>query len=390
VRLALLMPRSSPWAIELAMHLAGLGHDVHAVTFTQGGSRDGYMRGREDLTEERLRVLSDRGTTLHEIDSAFTSGLRYFTAVPGLRRILRTVRPDALLALYGGGLATMACLSGFRPYAVYAVGSDVHLVSGARRALTAWTFRQAGCVFANGEHLAEATRLLSPRARVVPLYMGASTAEFTPGTPPATPVRIVCTRGFESVYNNEYLIRGLAAMPDPGVEYEVRFLGPGPLLNESRALANRILPAERRRRVRFWGGLPWDEVRRELRSAHVYVSLSLSDGTSTSLLEAMSCGLFPVLSDIPANREWIAESRDNGILVPLHWPMALGHALARAIRGRAWRERVAAANRALVVERADSATNLAMLAEYMERVVTAPDEAPAAPSVAMHNAGGAE
>ena len=111
---------------------------------------------------------------------------------------------------------------------------------------------------------------------------------------------------------------------------------------------------------------------------------------ATSLLEAMSCGLFPVLSDIPANREWIAESRDNGILVPLHWPVALGHALSRAIRGRAWRERVAAANRAMVVERADSAANLAMLAEYMERVVTAPDEALAAPAVAIHNAGGAE
>jgi glycosyltransferase involved in cell wall biosynthesis len=370
VRLALLMPRSSPWAIELAMHLARLGHDVHAITFSQSGSRDGYMRGREDLTEERLRVLSDRGASLHEIDSAFTSGVRYFTAIPALRRIVRTVRPDGLLALYGGGLATMAALSGFTPYAVYAVGSDVHLVSGPRRALTSWTFRRAGCVFANGQHLAEAARRLSPGADVLPLYMGVSTAAFTPAAAPAAPVRIVCTRGFESIYNNEYLVRGLAAMPDLGIEYEVRFLGPGPLLNETRALANRILPAETRRRVRFWGGMPWEEVRRELRSAHIYASLSLSDGTSTSLLEAMSCGLFPVLSDIPANREWIAESRNNGILVPLNWPVALGHALARAIRDRAWRERAAAVNRALVVERADSATNLARMAEYLERLVT--------------------
>ena len=44
----------------------------------------------------------------------------------------------------------------------------------------------------------------------------------------------------------------------------------------------------------------------ELRRATIYLSASLSDSTSVSLLEAMALGAYPVLSDIPANREWIA------------------------------------------------------------------------------------
>jgi glycosyltransferase involved in cell wall biosynthesis len=40
----------------------------------------------------------------------------------------------------------------------------------------------------------------------------------------------------------------------------------------------------------------------------------VSDGTSVSLLEAMAAGCVPVLSDLPANREWVVDGL-NGFLV---------------------------------------------------------------------------
>jgi glycosyltransferase involved in cell wall biosynthesis len=45
----------------------------------------------------------------------------------------------------------------------------------------------------------------------------------------------------------------------------------------------------------------------------IYVSASLSDGASNSLLEAMSCQLPPIVTNIPANRFWIKEGF-NGLL----------------------------------------------------------------------------
>lgn len=39
--------------------------------------------------------------------------------------------------------------------------------------------------------------------------------------------------------------------------------------------------------------------------ATYWVSIPESDATSISLLEAMACGCIPILSDLPANREWI-------------------------------------------------------------------------------------
>ncbi len=48
--------------------------------------------------------------------------------------------------------------------------------------------------------------------------------------------------------------------------------------------------------------------------AKLFVSIPESDATSISLLEAMAYGCIPVLSDLPANREWIDDGK-NGIVV---------------------------------------------------------------------------
>ena len=52
-----------------------------------------------------------------------------------------------------------------------------------------------------------------------------------------------------------------------------------------------------------------------LNAADVYVTTSLSDGTSVSLLEAISCGLPVVVVDAPAYFEWV-EDRINGYIIP--------------------------------------------------------------------------
>ncbi|MEO6166064.1 MAG: glycosyltransferase family 4 protein [Chitinophagales bacterium] len=51
------------------------------------------------------------------------------------------------------------------------------------------------------------------------------------------------------------------------------------------------------------------------RKAKIFVSYPESDATSVSLLEAMSAGCIPVLSDLPANREWISKAH-NGVITP--------------------------------------------------------------------------
>lgn len=81
--------------------------------------------------------------------------------------------------------------------------------------------------------------------------------------------------------------------------------------------------------------------------AKIYISIPESDGAPVSLLEAMRCGAVPVVSDLPANREWI-KNGENGLLVKnVNLPF-----LAETLQLD--QQHVAALNKKLIDERADA------------------------------------
>jgi glycosyltransferase involved in cell wall biosynthesis len=211
--------------------------------------------------------------------------------------------------------------------------------------------------------------LFARRARVSRLYLGVNVSDFPPVTQRVAAPRLLCTRGFLPVYNNRYLVEGLAARERTAAPVPTTFVSAGPELDRVRALADRILSPEQRSDVAFLGGVCSARLHAELSRSQIYASLSVSDGTSISLLEALASGLFPILSDIPQNREWIDPSAGNGILVPLNDPAALAAAIERAVRDEELRLRAATFNRRVVCERADARTNMALLAARLRELI---------------------
>ncbi len=65
--------------------------------------------------------------------------------------------------------------------------------------------------------------------------------------------------------------------------------------------------------VEFAGLLNEDEIINHLQQSDVYVNCSLIEGMSTSLLQAMSCGLPCIVSDIPANRALVSPGFNGSI-----------------------------------------------------------------------------
>jgi glycosyltransferase involved in cell wall biosynthesis len=109
--------------------------------------------------------------------------------------------------------------------------------------------------------------------------------------------------------------------------------------------------------VEFRGSARHDEVPELLRSSKVYVSSALSDGTSNSLLEAMACGVFPVVSNIEANRPWIDDG-ENGMLVPVDDPRKLSDAVVEALRNDGLRKSAMDINVAMVKKKGNWRDNM--------------------------------
>jgi glycosyltransferase involved in cell wall biosynthesis len=328
-----------------------------------------YLRGRGDLNSSSIAKLHHALAGVHIIRGNDISRFRYLRYAPQLRKICKCLNPDVLFSLWGGGFAMISYVSGIRPYAVFLGGGDVLRVSGIQKMISRVALNRAALVLANGEYFGRKAKAFAPNASIHPIYLGVDTSKFVPGAPPQSPVMILCTRGFSPVYNNSYLIEALSFLPDSLPDFRVVFTSAGDLLDQTRSLADRILSPAMRQRVSFLNGVTDEGMLEHLRSAHIYTSLSRYDGTSISLLEALSSGLFPILSDIPQNREWIDPQMRNGMLVPLDKPRIYAESLAEAIRNDAHCRAVRGFNRRLILDRADGRKTMVKVTSLLEAAI---------------------
>ena len=87
-----------------------------------------------------------------------------------------------------------------------------------------------------------------------------------------------------------------------------------------------------RDRVHFIGRVPHERIETLMRAADIFVLGSHREGSGYSLIEALACGLLPVVTDIPSFRTLTADGA-AGIL----WPCGDTHGLTEALRSAAGR-----------------------------------------------------
>jgi len=148
---------------------------------------------------------------------------------------------------------------------------------------------------------------------------------------------VISTRGFykNPPYNVECLIRAIPLILKRHENIRFIIKGAGPLEDYLKRLTREL---DVSRYVRFAGLVPHHEVAQYLAAADIYVSTCYIDTTSVSLLEAMACGLPPIVTDIVGNREWI-ENGVNGSLFPPKNPKALAEKIIELVENKPLRKR---------------------------------------------------
>jgi glycosyltransferase involved in cell wall biosynthesis len=159
---------------------------------------------------------------------------------------------------------------------------------------------------------------------------------------------VLSNRNLLPLYNVSLLIRAIPIVLKEEPETKFLIAGDGA---EKEALEREANNLNINSSVRFLGRVPHQEMPNLLRQADIYVSTSLYDGTSVSLLEGMGSGAFPIVTDIPANREWITTGQ-NGFLVPVDEEKCLADRIIDAIRNQALLEKSRMVNLSIVEEKA--------------------------------------
>jgi len=303
--------------------------------------------------------------------------LPYLKAIRPIRRAVREYDPDIVMAVYLSSGALFGCLSGHRRVVVTALGSDVFTKVGSRiwRGVLRWVTRRAVLVHTVSVPLAETLieRIDVPEEKIVVAPVGIDTNQLAYVEPSRRPGegRIISTRGHNPVYDHPTLVEAMLALKARGVPCHLTFASARDVELTEQVVRDRGAGDV----VSFLGGYGFDELPSLLAGQDVYVSSSLSDGTSNSLLEALSTGMLPVVSDIPANRPWVEHGR-NGLLFPPGDADALADRLEEALANADLRAAAAPINRRIAEERGDSYRLAGGLLAAFERCLAA-DGSPA-------------
>lgn len=231
--------------------------------------------------------------------------------VAELRCVLDEIAPDVIHAGPLQRVTFPTLLATDRPVVAASWGSD--LMRAAKedvlwRDVAALALDRAAGFLGDCQAVADAAAELGFRGPSANIPWGVDVGRFRPDGPrrdfgDAGDLVVLSTRNWEEIYDVQTVARAFAALP-PTTPMHLVLCGSGsmePLLREI------LADASAEGRVTWLGRVDQSELPTVYRSADVYVSTSKSDGSSVSLLEAMSSGTLPLVSDIPGNREWVVD-----------------------------------------------------------------------------------
>ncbi len=256
--------------------------------------------------------------------------LRYLLSAPRMAQALGGFSPQVIVAVSLANYGLLAWILNLDPTYLMIWGSDL-LFSARKTPLHRWVARR---ILRHARRInVDSTDMfhdlvsvwgMTPE-RVDFMTWGLSERWFAPlaDKPPAPPWRVASTRRLDPDMDPLTLIRGFARAVREGFEGILDLAGDGVLRKRCEEEVRRL---GLQNRIRFLGARASSEIQRLLDRYHIFVAAPLVDSTSVSLLEAMSRGAIPVVSDLPANREWVLHGF-SGFLFPAGRPDLLARGL---------------------------------------------------------------
>jgi glycosyltransferase involved in cell wall biosynthesis len=269
------------------------------------------------------------------------SFLKYPLSVRKVKKIAEEIKPDLINAHFVPAYGLVGALLGRHPLVVSTWGSDI-LISAKKsflhRLRAKYVLSKADLVTTDAKVLTQAVLDLGvDEKRVIQNPMGVDRELVVEGEKRKSDSSfrdenktfvILSNRRLEPVYDLATLLKAVPLVIKQA-KRKVRsvIVGQG---SQKKKLMRLVRDLNLEEYVEFKGELSRRELIGCYKDSDIYVSTSLSDSTSVSLLEAMALGPIPIVTDIPGNREWI-EDRENGFLFPVSDHHALAKVMAYTI-----------------------------------------------------------
>lgn len=300
-----------------------------------------------------------------------------------LKRTIQRIQPDLIHVFYAYHQLNNLVLNRFKPLVVTVMGGDVlsdQSFYGKKKWLTKKILEKADIITSKSNFLDKVLQNIGDYFhKIRRVTWGVDTKQFYPEMDvrflrerwkiEADDLVFLSPRNCQPFYNQNLIIKAFSEYPSlHGTKKKAKLLIAEHFSDESYVKRLRALSMELglQDKVYFVGPIPHQEMPAYFNLADVMVAVPSSDGMPQSLYEAMACGTFPILGDLPQYQEMIQDGK-NGKLVKIGDVSALSEAMGWVSDHPEHRKVVAVFNRKRIMEIADKEVqDLIMISIYEE------------------------
>jgi len=334
--------------------------------------------------------LSERGLnvtfiTIHKINRPLNEKIKifyvggaskfsYLIAVPRVRKIIKSIKPDIVHSHSAGGYGLLGLLCGFRPWILSVYGSDIY--SMPHKSIIHWLLIKS--------YLKNATKILSTSKamaeRTVKTYNG---IEFPIVTPFGVELKsfkkrkikndnivsIGIVKSLEKKYGIDILIRAFEILTKKSDKnLELHIVGEGNELKKLIKLKNNTSCSES---IFFHGAIPNSKVPDFLNNLDIFVvpSRSESESFGVAAVEASAMELPVIVSNVGGLPE-VIENGKTGLVVPKENPDALCEAMIKLINDKNYRKKLGLAGCKKVEHEYDWDKNVSLVINIYNKILS--------------------
>ncbi|SKA96450.1 Glycosyltransferase involved in cell wall bisynthesis [Caloramator quimbayensis] len=329
-----------------AQQMAKIGHEVHVISH-----RDAVIDG----------------ANVHYLNYSLKN---YFKMRKKVHSLIRKINPDILHAHQANTCGLYAATMKGYDFILSTWGSDILIgpeKSFILRMITKYVIKKASYITSDSYYMSEKIiELGGDRNKVFTFPMGVEDEllnyihEFRNNN-----LNFISNRRLEKLYNIDVIIDGFYSALSKNKDINLTIAADG---SEMEKLKDKVKEYGIEDKVKFTGRYRPEDIGKLLYTNDVFISIPSSDSTSVSLLEAMCCGLFPIVSNLPANKEWVKD-RENGYIVKEINSKEVEESILWCCSNKEKIKKASIVNRKIIEDKALWSNNIKMVEELYEKMI---------------------
>jgi glycosyltransferase involved in cell wall biosynthesis len=280
---------------------------------------------------------------------------------------------DMVIAERTTSYGFLAALSGINPIAIAQQGiTDLWPKNSPlyplKKILQDYAFKKADLIHAWGPVMAkhmENSNVDMSKVMILPKGINLSFFEFENNNNQPI-IKAIVTRSLLPEYKHDIILKAFAILNKKNIPFELTIVGGG-IMQKSLILLSKELKIEDK--VIFTGIINNHDLPKLLQQSNFYISMPTTEGVSASLFEAMACGSFPIVTDLPGNRSWVKQ-KENGVLVESENIEKLADAIIWAFQNSEIRQKAVLENRKFIEENANYTVNMKKIADEYHKLIS--------------------